>query len=263
MPARAALRAKTGDDLDYEVDLIRQQRIQVDEAVTVQLRQPDIGRDPRVLDEAPAGFVEEPPEHRLCVGILREDTSARYLRDVGRLQVYLQGKPIHEPCEFDLLVVQTADELAQLLLWGDDDPVLASALHPEALHDGLKVKHLLNVACDELTHLIHDEHERAPRLTALHQLTGTLSELGGCDVRFVLDGLDPGIRHRIRLRVKAMLHAACFAEREGNLALFRGPVLRVDLLVLLLEPCELPLLLESDLQLREIEVLRISEALQE
>src|SRR6185437_15197078 len=42
VPTRAALRAKTGHDLDDEVDLVRQQRVQVDEAFTGEFGQPDI-----------------------------------------------------------------------------------------------------------------------------------------------------------------------------------------------------------------------------
>ena len=161
MLARAALRAQAGDDLDDEVDLVRQQRVEVDEAVAGQLGQLDVGGEPRVLGEPPAVLVEELPERRLRGGVLREDASAGDLGDVGRLQVDLQGKAVHQPGELDLLVVEAADELAELLLRGDDDPVLAAALHAEALHDGLQVEHLLDVARDELADLVDDEHERS------------------------------------------------------------------------------------------------------
>ena len=203
-----------------------QQRVQVDEAVAGQLGQPDVGGEPRVLGEAPAVLVEELPERRLCGGVLREHAAARHLGDVRRLEMDLQREAVHQARELDLLVVEAADELAQLLLRGDDDPVLAATLHAEALHDGLKVEHLLDVACDELADLVDDEHERTARLAALHQLTCALGELARRDVRFVLDGLHPGIGHRVRLGVKAVQHAARLAQREGNLALLGGPVLR-------------------------------------
>ena len=48
---------------------------------------------------------------------------------------------------------------AELLLRRHDDPVLAPALHAEALHDSLQVEHLLHVARDELADFVHDEHQ--------------------------------------------------------------------------------------------------------
>ena len=116
-----------------------------------------------MLGEPPAMFVEELPERLLRGGVFRQNTSARDLRDVRGLEVNLQREAVHQPCKFDLLVVETADELAKLLLGGDDEPVLAAAFHPKALHDGLKVEHLLDVASDELAHLVDDEHQRLAR----------------------------------------------------------------------------------------------------
>ena len=179
MLARAALRAQARDDLDDQVDLVRQQRIEVDEAVARQLGQLDVGGEPGVLGEPAAVLVEELPERCLRGGVLREHAPAGDLGDVGRLEVDLQREAVHQAGELDLLVVEAADELAELLLRGDDDPVLAAALHAEALHDGLQVEHLLDVARDELADLVDDEHQRVARLAALHQLVRALGELAG------------------------------------------------------------------------------------
>jgi hypothetical protein len=42
----------------------------------------------------------------------------------------LQREAVHQPGEFDFLVVEAADELAELLLRSDDDPVLARPFTP-------------------------------------------------------------------------------------------------------------------------------------
>ena len=89
-----------------------------------------------------------------------EHAAARDLGDVGGLEVDLEREAVHQAGELDLLVVEAADELAELLLRGDDDPVLAAARRAEALHDGLQVEHLLDVAGDELADLVDDEHQR-------------------------------------------------------------------------------------------------------
>ena len=103
------------------------------------------------------------PSAACARGVLRQHAPARDLGDVGRLEVDLQREAVHQARELDLLVVEAADELAELLLRGDDDPVLAAALHAEALHDGLQVEHLLNVARDELADLVDDEHQALAR----------------------------------------------------------------------------------------------------
>src|SRR5260370_1839635 len=156
--ARATLRTEPGDHLDDEVDLVGQQRVQVDEAVARELGQLDLRGEARVLGQAPSVLVENFAEHRLCGGVLREHAATRDLGDVGRLEVNLEREAIHQASEFDLLVVEPADELAEVLLRSNDDPVLATALHAQALHDGLKVQHLLHVARDELAHFIDDEY---------------------------------------------------------------------------------------------------------
>ena len=219
VPARAALRAQAGDDLDDEVDLVRQQRVQVDEAVARQLGELDVGGEPRVLGQATAVLVEELAERGLRGGVLREHAAARDLGDVRRLEMDLEREAVHQPRELDLLVVETADELAELLLRSDDDPVLAAALHAEALHDRLQVEHLLNVAGDELADLVDDEHQSLAGPAPLHQLGGTFGELAGRDVGLVLDRLHPGVGDWVSLRIEAVHDPARLAQRERDLAL--------------------------------------------
>ena len=164
------------------------------------------------------------PSARLRGGVLREHAPAGDLGDVGRLEVDLQREAVHQPGELDLLVVEAADELAELLLRRDDDPVLAAALHAEALHDGLQVEHLLNVARDELADFVDDEHQRRAR--ARRRFISSLARsasLPGRDVGLVLDGLHPGVGHRVGRRVEAVQHPARLAEREGDLALLARP----------------------------------------
>src|SRR5712672_434924 len=79
MPARAALRAKTGDNLDYEVDLIRQQWIQGANSLIITVfgeeEQPGDGCEHalELVDRAAvaAAFpAEHPPCLHLCHGVL-------------------------------------------------------------------------------------------------------------------------------------------------------------------------------------------------
>ena len=91
--------------------------------------------------------------------VLGEDAAARDLGDVRRLEVDLLREAVHQPRQLDLLVVEAADDLAELLLGGDDDPVLATPGPSQALDDRLEVEHLLHVTGDELADLVDDEHQ--------------------------------------------------------------------------------------------------------
>ena len=75
-----------------------------------------------------------------------------------------------------MLVVEAADQLAELLLGGDDDPVLAAARRAQALDDRLQVEHLLDVTGDELADLVDDEHQGFGPVAASHQLGAALGE---------------------------------------------------------------------------------------
>ena len=247
--AGTALGSQAGDDLDDKVDLVRKQRVEVDEGLARHLGELDVGGEPRVLGESAAVLVEELPERGLCACVLREHAAARDLGDVARLQVNLQRESVHQAGQLDFLVVEAGDKLAELLLGGDDDPVLAAPLHAELLHDCLQIEHLLDVAGDELTDLVDHEHEREPRLAALHEFAGALGELARRDVCLVLDRLHPGIGNGVRVGIHGVEHATRLGEGEGNLALLAGPLLFEQTLVRVLEGLKLPLLLEANLQL--------------
>ena len=62
------------------------------------------------------------------------------------MHLQLSRKPIHEPSELDLLVVEATDYIAELLLGRNHDPVFAATLYAKALHNRLQIEHLLNVA---------------------------------------------------------------------------------------------------------------------
>src|SRR5262245_34525547 len=98
------------------------------------------------------------------------------------MDLQLTGKAINQTRELDLLVIEAADELAELLLRGDHDPVLPAPLDSEVLHHRLQVEHLLDVASDELADLVDDKYQALARPPSLHQLVGPLGQLAGRDV---------------------------------------------------------------------------------
>ena len=108
---RTSLRAEARDDLNDEVDLVGQERVQVDEAVARQFGQLDVGREPRVLGQAASMLIVERAKRRLSGRILRKDAAAGDLGDVGGLEMDLQRESVHQPGELDLFVVEAADEL--------------------------------------------------------------------------------------------------------------------------------------------------------
>jgi hypothetical protein len=57
--ASATLRTQTRDHLDDQVDLVRQQRIEIDKAVTGKLGQLDVDSEPRVFREPASVHVKE------------------------------------------------------------------------------------------------------------------------------------------------------------------------------------------------------------
>ena len=177
MLARAALRSQTRDHLDDQVDLVRQQRIEVDEALARQLRQLDVRGEAGVLGE-PAAVSSKSLPSAACAAAFFERTRRLVTSEMSDGSRWTcSGKAVHQAGKLDLLVVEAADELAELLLRRDDDPVLPAALYAEALHDGLQIEHLLHVARDELADLVDHEHQRTGRVAALHQLVGALRQL--------------------------------------------------------------------------------------
>ena len=70
VPARAAVRAQAGDDLDDEVDLIREQRIEVTEALARQLWKPNLGSESGVFGKAATVLVIQLSECGLRSSVL-------------------------------------------------------------------------------------------------------------------------------------------------------------------------------------------------
>ena len=130
--AGTALGAQAGDDLDDQIDLVREQRVEIDEGLGGQLQEPDIGRHAGVVGQPPAVLGEPLAQQLLGRGMLGQDTLAGDLGDVRRLQVHLQREAVHQPRQLDPAVVEATDQLSQLLLGGDDHPELAAADPTEA-----------------------------------------------------------------------------------------------------------------------------------
>ena len=76
VPAGAALGAQARHDLDDQVDLVGQQRVEVDEGLSVDVRQPDVGLDARVLEKPAAVRFEQRAQGLLGAGILGQDAAA-------------------------------------------------------------------------------------------------------------------------------------------------------------------------------------------
>jgi hypothetical protein len=132
----------------------------------------------------------------------------------------LQWETIHQPGEFDLFVVEAANEFAELLLGRDYDPVFATTFHAEVLDDGLEIEHFLYVASNELANFVNNEHQGLAWASSLHQLIGTVRKLARRNISFVLDGLNPRIGHRVGVRIEAVKDATCFAQGKCNFTFF-------------------------------------------
>src|SRR5262245_32386264 len=91
-------------------------------------------------------------------------------------------KTIHETSKLDPRVVESADELVELLLGGDDEPHAPASHSAEVLDDRLKIEHLLHVTRHELADLVDHEHKRAARLASVHELLAAFGEETGIDV---------------------------------------------------------------------------------
>ena len=81
----------------------------------------------------------------------------------------LRLEAVHQSGELDPRIVETAHQLAELLLRGDGKPVLAVAVDPKLLHDRLQVKHLVDITRHELANLVHHENHIMARLALRHQ----------------------------------------------------------------------------------------------
>src|SRR5262249_54403970 len=134
--------------------------------------------------------------------------------------------------------------------------------YTQALDDGLKVKHLLNVACDELPHFVDNKEEALPRAAPLHELVGSVCKLPRSNVRTLLDASHPGVGRRIGPRSHRVHDLARTAKREHAHALVSVPLLVKPLPVELLEFSEAAFCLKRDLELGEIQILCVPEALE-
>ena len=105
----------------------------------------------------------------------------------------LRPEAVHQSGELDPRIVETADQLAELLLRGDGKPVLAVAVDPELLHDRLQVEHLVDITRHELADLVDHEHHIVARLAPLNQLRDSRREQPGRDVGLSLVGVSPGV----------------------------------------------------------------------
>ena len=253
------LRAQPRHDVDDELDLVRQQGVEPEEGIGRQLGQADVGADGGAGGQASPVGVEQPAEHLLAPGVLGEHATAGDLRDVGRLQVDLDGESIHQARQLDAAGVDAAHQLGELFLGGDDQPHLAAAHAAQALDQRLEIEHLLDVARDELPHFVHHEHQRAPGATSVHEFLAALGEGAGGHVSPVLGSDDPGVRGGIGGGIEFRHHAAGLAQREGDLGLLLVPVLVEDRLVARLEVVETALGFQVDLQLGDVDVLGVAE----
>ena len=106
----------------------------------------------------------------------------------------LQREAVHEAASSTRRVVESADELVQLLLRRDDEPHRPAADAAEALHHRLEVEHLPDVARHELSDLVDHEDERVPGLPTGHQLLAALGEKAWRDVRTTVSGVAASCR---------------------------------------------------------------------
>ena len=120
----------------------------------------------------------------------------------------------------------------------------------------------MNIAGDELANFVHDEEQRLARAAPLHQLHAALGEVARRDVGALHRRLAPAIRRRVRRRIQLVHDAACLLHGDGDQALADVPVLVERLLVLGLEGVEATRFLQGDLQLGQVEIAGIPEALQ-
>jgi hypothetical protein len=82
MSARTPLRSQPGDDLDDEIDLIRQQRIEIYKSVAANLWEPDVRSHARVVDQPAPVFVIQSAERLFGLAILGKNTATCHFRDV-------------------------------------------------------------------------------------------------------------------------------------------------------------------------------------
>jgi hypothetical protein len=260
--AGSALHPETRNDVDDEFDLVRQERIKIDEALPGQGGERDVSGDARVEIKPRPVVVVELAENRLGRGGLLQDASARHFRDIRRLQVNLQGEAVHQLGELNPAIIQTTHDLAEALLRGDRNPVFAPPLYAELLHNPLEVEHLLGISGDELANLVDHEHEGVARFAALHELDDAVRQPSGGDVH-LRAALRPGVRHRVGGRIELVQDGARLIQGEDCHAFLIVPILAVQRLEGLLELLEPAFRLQPDFKFGQVDILGVTQARQE
>ena len=256
------MRAQTGDDLDDEVHLIGQQRVEIDEAVRSEFRQPNIGGQSRILREPGALCLEQLSQRGLCFSVFCENAAAGDFGNIGGFEMDLERESIHEARQLHALVVETADQLGEFFLRRDDDPHFPAPDAAETLHDCLEVEHLLHVARDELADFINDEDEAFAGSPALHQLLAAFRKPARSDVRAVVRSFRPTVRRGVEHFVQLVHDEARFGNCECGFPLLAIPILAQQTCVGFFESRELSACFQCDFEFSEVEVACVTEALQ-
>src|SRR4051794_37345603 len=89
MLARSSLGAEPGDDLDDQVNLVGQERIEVDERLALQRGQGDVCAKSCMCGELPTVLLVGLSQSHLSRRVLRQHAFACDFRDVGRFEVHL------------------------------------------------------------------------------------------------------------------------------------------------------------------------------
>jgi len=181
MPLGTAPKPETGDDIDGKVDLVRQIGIKLGKSLLVDfcVTAGSLQRTERF--DAAFVLIVQIFQDLLSFSFFLEHPLAGDLRNVGLFQVNCARETILQACKLDLLGVECAHDLVQLLLRGDNNPagsrcfpsfyaVLAFA--PESLYYSLEVEHLLHTAGNILPYFIDDENQGMSRLAFGCKLKG-------------------------------------------------------------------------------------------
>ena len=169
-------------------------------AVARQLRQPDVGREPRVFCEPSAVLVEQ-LARSVCARFFDSTRSAGDLRDVGRLQVDLGKRSIRRASSICL----SSSPLTSSLSFSCDVTTIQCLPRPLTPSSGRPpAGRASSGRRGRRTGRLRRRRTSATcRLAALHQFNGIGPPAcpGGC--RRVLDRLRPGVGHRDRSRGRA------------------------------------------------------------
>src|SRR5690606_36241875 len=259
--ARASLGAEAGNDLDDQIDLIGEKRIQLGKGLCVERNRVEPPADLRGLRELPPVLLEELLQLGGSSGLLLQDAYGGHLADIRRREVDLDLEAIPQPRELDELPVEVVDDLGETLLGGRDQPNLPFPLRgmvvpfdAERLDEALEIEHLAGAACDVLPDLVDHEHECTPPAAPGDQDSCSLSDEFRRDVHFGRS-LGPRIGVRVRCRIHFVQDAARTVPCRRRQVLHIVPRLpREDATERLLELLKAPRSLQLDLELRDLPV---------